>query len=328
MARHLVLRPFRMTAAREQVVIGIDIGGTSIKGLLTGADGTARSRYSRPTPVADGVDAVVDAVVATAARLLTAAGEHGVPVGVGLVMPGVVDREAGIARYSANIGWRELPIRRLVADRLGVPVIVGHDVRGAAQAELTYGAAQGMADALFVALGTGLAGALITGGRVVDGAAGLAGEIGHVPVFPGGETCACGQRGCAEAYASAASVSRRYAALSGRALVPAEVVMARAADGEESAQTVVGDAVTALTRTILGVALLADPQVIVLGGGMAAAGEALTRPLSNALQAALPWREAPPVIVSALGNDAGARGAALLAWNADPHSTVDRPIPS
>jgi glucokinase len=123
-------------------------------------------------------------------------------------------------------------------------------------------------------------------------------------------------------------VSRRYAALNGGALVPAEVVMALAADGDESAQTVLGDAVTALTRTILGAVLLADPQVIVLGGGMAAAGEALTRPLSQALQAALLWREAPPVVVSALGNDAGARGAALLAWTADPGRTVDRPIPS
>jgi glucokinase len=317
-----------MTTAREQVVIGIDIGGTSIKGLLGGPDGRVRARYSRHTPVADGVDAVVDAVVETAARLRTAAGDGSVPVGVGLVMPGVVDRAAGIARWSANIGWRELPIRRLVADRLGLPVAVDHDVRGAALAEITCGAAQGMQDVLFVAIGTGLAGTLVTGGRVVDGAAGLAGEIGHVPVFPGGEPCACGQRGCAEAYASAASVSRRYAALSGEVSVPAEVVVARAADGEEHAQTVLEDALGALTRTVLGVVLLADPQLIVLGGGMAAAGEALTRPLTDGLQAALLWRDVPPVVVSGLGSDAGARGAALLAWTADPHRPVDRPIPS
>lgn len=306
------------------VVIGIDIGGTSIKGVLSGRDGVLLARSARPTPGVDGVDAVVDAIVDTAARLRAEA-DGPVPVGVGLVMPGVVDRTAGIARYSANIGWRELPIRRLVADRLGLPVVIEHDVRAAAMAEVTSGAARGVREVLFVAIGTGLAGAMITSGRIVDGSAGLAGEIGHVPVFPEGEPCACGQRGCAEAYASAASVSRRYGALTGRAPVPAEVVVARAADGEEHARTVLGQAVTALTRMVLGVVLLADPQLIVLGGGMAGAGAALTLPLAEELQAALLWRQAPPVVVSSFAGEAGVRGAALLAWTADPHRPIDRP---
>jgi glucokinase len=297
-------------------VIGVDIGGTSIKGVLAGRDGVPRVRFDRPTPVRDGVDAVVEAIVEVASRLRSAAGADALPVGVGLVMPGVVDRAEGIARWSANIGWRDLPIRRLVADRLGVPVAIEHDVRAAGLAEVSSGAARGMREVLFVSIGTGIAGALIVGGGVVDGAAGLAGEIGHVPVFPGGEQCACGQRGCAEAYASAASVSRRYARLSGGVTVPAEVVLARAADGENHARAVLEDAVVALTRMVLGVVLLADPELIVLAGGMAGAGAALTEPLGEGLQRALLWRKAPPVVVSGLGGDAGARGAALLAWTA------------
>jgi glucokinase len=313
-------------AAPGQAVVGVDIGGTSIKGILAGPDGVPRARFERPTPVRDGVDAVVEAIVDVASRLRSAAGQDAVPVGVGLVMPGVVDRAGGIARWSANIGWQDLPIRRLVADRLGLPVAIEHDVRAAALAEVGSGAARGMREVLFVSIGTGIAGALITGGVVVDGAAGLAGEIGHVPVFPDGEPCACGLQGCAEAYASAASVSRRHARLAGGAPIPAEVVFARAADGEEHARRVVEDAVVALTRMVLGVVLLADPELIVLAGGMAGAGVALTEPLAAGLQSALPWRTAPPVVVSGLGGDAGARGAALLAWAAAAAGAAGRDV--
>jgi glucokinase len=304
-----------------QVVVGIDIGGTSIKGVLAGLDGAPRARYDRPTPVADGVDAVVEAIVETATRLRSAAGDA-VPVGLGLVMPGVVDRAEGVARYSANIGWRDLPIRRLVGDRTGLPVTIEHDVRAAAVAEVSAGAARGLRNVLYVSIGTGLAGALVVDGEVVHGAVGLAGEIGHVPVFPGGEPCACGQRGCAEAYASAASVARRYAAVTTGLPVPAEVVLARAGTGDRSAQAVFDEAVVALGRMILGVVLLADPEAIVLGGGMAAAGAVLTEPLTDVLRRALSWRLPPPVLVSALGGDGGARGAALLAW------TAAEPVPS
>ena len=297
----------------------MDIGGTSIKGIVSGRDGVPRARFARPTPVREGVDAVVEAIVETASALRDVTGGDAVPVGVGLAMPGVVDREAGVARWAANIGWRDLPIRRLVADRLGLPVEIEHDVRAAAMAEVSAGAARGLREVLFVSIGTGLAGALITGGTVVHGFGGLAGEIGHVPAFPGGELCACGQRGCAEAYASAASVARRYARLSRGTAVPAETVVARAADGDGSARAVLDDAVVALTRMVLGAVLLADPAVVVLAGGMAGAGAALTDPLSERLAGCLLWRTPPPVVVSGLGADAGARGAALFGWHAaDP----------
>ncbi|MGZ4641972.1 MAG: ROK family protein [Blastococcus sp.] len=301
-------------AAPEPLVIGVDIGGTAIKGVLAGRDGAPRLRLDRPTPVGEGVDAVVEAIVDIASRLRDSAGHNAVPVGVGLVMPGVVDRAQGIARWSANIGWRDLPIRELVGERLGLPVDIEHDVRAAGLAEVSGGAARGLRELLYVSIGTGLAGALITGGAVVHGAAGLAGEIGHVPVFPEGEECACGQRGCAEAYASAASVARRYARASGGAVVPAEVVLARAAEGDAAARAVLDVAVVALTRMVLGVVLLADPEVVVLGGGMAAARSALTEPVFEGLRGALTWRSPPPVIVSQFGSDAGVRGAALLAW--------------
>jgi glucokinase len=129
---------------------------------------------------------------------------------------------------------------------------IEHDVPAAALAEVRTGAARGRAEVLHVAIGTGLAGALVTGGSLVQGAAGLAGEIGHVPVVPDGERCACGQQGCAEACASAASVAGRYAGAAGAAPVPAEEVFARAGAGDPVARAVIGDAVVALTRMVLG----------------------------------------------------------------------------
>ena len=121
---------------------------------------------------------------------------------VGLVVPGVVDAQQGIAVYAANIGWRQLPLRQIVAEAIGLPVVLDHDVRAAGLAELELGAGQGLQEVLFVALGTGVAAAVITRGQVSAGATGRAGELGHLPVFPEGEWCACGQRGCTETYAS------------------------------------------------------------------------------------------------------------------------------
>jgi glucokinase len=308
------------TRHTDEVVIGIDIGGTSIKGVVVGRDGAAYASVDRPTPVDEGVDAVVDAVVDTVERLRSTAGPDASPVGVGLVMPGVVDRSAGMARSSANIGWRDLPIRQIVADRIGLPVAIEHDVRAAGMAEVRYGAARGVSDVLVVSIGTGVAAALVVGGTVVDGAAGLAGEIGHVPVYPDGELCRCGQRGCAEAYSSGAAVSRRYAARTGRPAVPAEEVIARAAGGDRTAAAVLHEAVVGLTRAVLGCVLLTDPRLIVLAGGMAGAGAALTEPLAEGLQRSLLWRTPPPIVVSTLGGGAGARGATLLGWTASERS--------
>ena len=151
---------------------------------------------------------------------------------VGLVVPGVVDAQQGIAVYAANIGWQQLPLRQIVAEAVGLPVILDHDVRAAGLAELELGAGRGLQEVLFVALGTGIAAAVITRGQVSAGATGRAGELGHLPVFPEGEWCACGQRGCTETYASASALSRRYSAASGISDVPAKDVISRATAGD------------------------------------------------------------------------------------------------
>lgn len=320
----------------DGAVIGVDVGGTDLKGSVSDGSGTELSRLRRRTPVADGVPAVVTAIVDLVEELRSGT-DPAVPVrGIGLIFPGVVEATAGMARYSVNIGWRDLPLREIVSERVGLPVAIDHDVRAGGLAELTLGAARGSREALFLPIGTGIAGAVISNGVVVTGAQHTAGEIGHIPVYPDGERCACGQRGCTETYASASALPRRYAAAAadqtraaaadqrqaaaaepGSTLpVRAEDVIALAAAGDPLARTVFDEAITALGRALVTYTMLMDPSVIVVGGGMVRAGSALLDPLADAVRSGLTWRDAPAIVAARFGSDAGRVGAALVGWQA------------
>ncbi|MCU1658237.1 MAG: hypothetical protein JWO57_2893, partial [Pseudonocardiales bacterium] len=173
--------------------MAVDVGGTGIKAALIDSSGTTVRSGERPTPVSDGPDAVVEAVRSAAREIADSS-----VVAAGVVVPGDVDVVSGTARYAANIGWRDVPLRDLLAADLGVPVALEHDVRAAGVAERTLGRTRGVADCLLVVIGTGIAGVIVSAGAALRGATDLAGEIGHIPVHPDGETCACGQRGCLE----------------------------------------------------------------------------------------------------------------------------------
>jgi glucokinase len=296
------------------LVIGVDLGGTTTKATLSGADGVGYGYSERPTPRQLGPDAVVAATIDVIAELRAQVSQTGRLRAIGLVVPGIVDAQQGIAVYAANLGWHQLPLRQIVADAVGLPVVLDHDVRAAGLAELELGAARGLQEVLFVALGTGIAAAVITRGQISAGATGRAGELGHLPVFPEGERCACGQRGCTETYASAAALSRRYSAVSGMDSVPAKEVISRAAAGDSAAAEVFNDAITALGRALVNYTLLLDPELILIGGGLAAAGAPLLDPLTREVQAGLTWRPAPMISTGKFGGDAGSRGAAILAW--------------
>jgi glucokinase len=301
---------------QRDLVIGVDVGGTTIKAALFDSDGLEYFRSDWPTPRHLGPDAVITTTIDAIAELRAQIPKATRVRAVGLVVPGLVDAEQGIAVYAANLGWRQLPLRQIVAEAVGLPVILDHDVRAAGLAELELGAGRGLQEVLFVALGTGVAAAVITRGQVAAGATGRAGELGHLPVFPDGEWCACGQRGCTETYASAAALSRRYAAASGISDVPAEDVISRAASGDPLADKIFNDAITALGRALVIYVLLMDPELILIGGGMGASGASLLDPLTRAVQAGLAWRPAPVILNGTFAGDAGRRGAGLLAWHA------------
>ncbi len=296
-----------------------------MKGGLVSESGVVLLSERRPTPRADGPDAVVGAIRDFIGHL--AASGAGGPAGVGLVVPGLVSADTAI--YAANLGWDHVPAADFT--RLDVPVMLGHDVRTGGLAESVLGAGRGVSDFLFLPIGTGIAGAMILHGEPYGGSSGWGGEIGHIPVIPDGERCACGQFGCLETYASAASVGRRYSLRSGQEGVRAEQVVS---SDDPVAVEVWDEAVEALSLALATYTLLLDPSMIVLGGGLAEAGPALFDPVRTRLVRRLAFRDAPPLRPAALGMDAGMLGAALLGWRAagrpdlGPGWTVDvRPEP-
>lgn len=300
--------------SNNRVVIALDVGGTGIKCALVAPDGTVRHTERHPTDAQRGGAAVIATILDIAAGLRQTALDKGlVPVAAGVIAPGVIDEDAGIAVWAANIGFRDVPLRALVSDRIGLPTALGHDVRGAGLAEARLGAGRGERHVFAVMIGTGIAGASIVDGTVFTGAHGAAGEIGHIVVRPGGEECGCGLRGCLETIASASAVGRRYTRMVGGEPVGADVVVRRVEQGDPVAVQVWRDTVDALADGLLTGIALFDPAVLVIGGGLAEAGDTLLTPLTEAIHRRVTFHREPRISLAALGDEAGSLGAALLA---------------
>lgn len=301
----------------SDVVIAIDIGGTGVKSALVDADFKTRHERRTPTGADRGPDAVVETVLSLAEDLAAAARAAGdTPVGVGVVAPGVIDEAAGVAVWSANVGFRDVPLRDLVGARLALPATLGHDVRAAARAEAVLGGGRGARRSWFVAIGTGIAAAYAIDGRVDPGAHGSSGEIGHVTVRPDGPACGCGRRGCLEIIASASSVARRYRERTGESIT-ADQVVTRANAGDDTAAAIWAETVDVLAEGLAVGVTLYDPDVIVLGGGLAEARERLLEPLASALAGRLTFQTMPAIRRAALGDEAGCLGAAMLAHHVE-----------
>jgi glucokinase len=293
----------------EPHVVGVDVGGTDTKAALVDAGGTARAARSLPTPHAGAAtaDRVVDLVVGLVEEL----GRESRPAAVGLAVPGLVDEAGGRAVWSENIDWRDVPFAARIGERCGLPTVLGHDVRAGGLAESRLGAARGVDDVLVMPIGTGIAAAVILGGRLHAGD-GYAGEIGHVDVGHG-EPCRCGSRGCLEAIASAAAIARRYGERTRRSPKSCEEVVRAAQAGDTDAIAVWDEALDALATALAWVASVLAPQLIVIGGGLSRAGDALLVPLAERVERRLTFQRVPRLVPAALGDQAGCLGAALLA---------------
>jgi glucokinase len=288
-------------------VLAVDVGGTTIKGAVVGDDGRIRHSLTGPSRADDDP---VKAVRSLCVRLRDDAVGLGLaPAAIGVVTPGLVDEDAGVVRYAANLRFENVPLRTLIGDDLGLPVAVGHDARAAGIAEAVAG---GLDDFLLLPLGTGIAAAIVVRGTPLAGATRAAGEVGHIPVYPGGEPCSCGQGGCLEVYASAGGLARRYARLSGTTGADSRAI-AEAVGTDPVARGVWNDATLALGTALATLTLTLDPARIILGGGLADAGDMFFEPVRAALRDALAWRPPPPVLRSAFGPRAALVGAAVMA---------------
>ena len=300
----------------SDVVAAVDVGGTRIKAALVDRSYDTLAAVTTPTPkdIAADIGAVIQATVTD---LLAAAAHDDRParlVGCGVVVPGLVDEARGVGVFSVNLGWRDLPIRDPVASLLGVPTVVGHDVRAGLLAETRLGAARGARHALFLPVGTGIAGALLLDGAVIS-ADGRAGELGHLVIDPAGPACRCGATGCLEVIASAAAVEREYAARTG-APAAAEEVAVRASAGDPDAAAVWARAVAALAQAIVATVTITGVDLVLIGGGLAESGAALLDPLRADVASRLTFQRPPRLERAALGERAGCLGAACLAWDA------------
>jgi len=301
--------------------VGVDIGGTKVLAVRLGPKGPeAECRVPTPLDRPGIVDAVTEVVDAVASA----------PDSVGVGLPGMVDA-AGVLRSSAHLaGIAGLRLADALQERWPTaPVWVGNDATAAGWAEHTVGAGRGRGDLLMVTLGTGIGGGIVTGGRLVGGAHGYAGEWGHMVVDPHGPPCPCGQRGCWERFASGSGLGRlgRDEAMAGRAprlvelaggdaeAVRGEHVTAAAREGDEAARSIMADLAWWLALGLANLANALDPEVIVLGGGLVDAGELLLAPARRAFAGLVeggPLREVE-ILAATLGPLAGAVGAGLLA---------------
>jgi glucokinase len=295
-------------------VAALDVGGTVMKGALVDAEGLVRHEIRAPTPrdapVAEALDGVAEqirALLSTADAL-----DFGIS-GICVAVPGIVDDRTGTVRCAANLGWHDVAVAAELSTRLGRPVRVVHDVRAGGLAESRAGAAVGVADSLFVAVGTGISAAVVAD-RTPLVADGLAGEIGHVRVPGAATACGCGRRGCLETVASASAIARTYARLTGVQVSGTAEVAALVRAGDTVAGEVWTGAVEALGDVLATCAAVLGSRLIVVGGGLSQAGSLLVEPLAARVEEGLGARPAPRVVTAALGDAAGCLGAAMLAW--------------
>ncbi|SEC32828.1 Sugar kinase of the NBD/HSP70 family, may contain an N-terminal HTH domain [Streptomyces sp. 2231.1] len=257
--------------AERALFIGVKVTGGELIAVLT--DLRCRIRLARRTPLPDRAPGpVLTAITDLVHELLARAAESAAPVaGLGVAVSGDVDRAEGVVRYSPFLDWRDVPLAELAATACGLPVVVDHDVRALTVAEQWFGAGVGLSDFALVTVGAGIGCGLVVHGRVVSGAHGVAGEIGHVVVDPAGAPCHCGNRGCVEAIAGEAAVVARMREVTGRQVEDSAAAVLLAHQGAPGAREVYARAGDAIGRGIATVANLLGPaRVIISGEGLAA----------------------------------------------------------
>lgn len=320
-------RAGRVTAsAAGGLAVGIDIGGTKVAAGVVDPAGRVLARTRGDTPAHDAV--LTRSVIVDAVRELAA----GYPVtAVGIGAAGWIDASRGVVRFAPHLAWRDEPLRDDVASAVDLPVVIENDANAAAWAEHRFGAGAGHGSLLLVTVGTGIGGGLVLDGRLVRGAHGYAGEPGHQVAVPDGEPCGCGRRGCLERYASGRALIRyaRAGAVEDPAaaaglielagdpeLITGAQVTTAARAGDKVARSAFDQVGTWLGSALADLVQVLDPELIVIGGGVADAGDLLLSPTRDAYRQALGRRgglPAAPLRAARLGSIAGVVGAADLA---------------
>lgn len=307
--------------------LGIDLGGTFIKGGIVDDEGTIILRDKVPTESEKGADGVVANIVTLCQNLMKNANLSASDiVGVGMGVPGMIDSEKGVVIYSNNLNWNDFSIADSVSSALGLPVKIANDANVAALGEAKFGCGKDCRHSVMLTLGTGVGGGIVLDGKLFEGNRSAGAEIGHVAIVAGGEQCTCGRRGCLEAYASATALIRDTKRAMEKnphskmwEIGSLEEVTGKTAfdycDVDEDARNVVNHYIEMLGTGITNIANVIRPEVVILGGGVCAQGERLTKPLQEYLNKEIyAGKKGPQVKIATakLSNDAGLLGAAAL----------------
>ena len=310
----------------DKWLVGVDIGGTTIKIAFVTLDGTIVTKWEIPTnKVNHGINIPQDIAKSIEGKLIKFYKGKSDLVGLGVGAPGPVDDRDGSIIVGVNIGWSHFPLKEKLQQVLSLPVTVDNDANVAAIGEMWRGAGEGAKDMICVTLGTGVGGGVISNGEIVHGVNGAAGEIGHMTVVTDhGALCNCGKYGCLETIASATGIVRMAnemikstttpSVLRNIELLTSKTIFEAAQHGDPLAETLVNKVALDLGLSLANVANVTNPQKIVIGGGVSKAGDVLLNPVKKYFQLFAFSRvaEGGEIRIAKLGNDAGVIGAAWL----------------
>ncbi|MBO7748208.1 ROK family glucokinase [Paenibacillus sp. MWE-103] len=310
----------------EKIVVGVDIGGTSIKVGICDSEGSLLHTYEGPTEVEKGSDVVCENIAAYARLIVEQSPfEWDQVEGVGIGIAGFLDIPRGFVHKSVNLFFENVPLKDILEEKLEKKVLVNNDANVAALGEAWAGAGRGISDCVCYTLGTGVGGGVIINGKVVEGYKGMAGELGHMAIVPDLEAiqCGCGNKGCLETVSSATGIIRMAKDAVERgdrtSLTFVEHIMAKdvidaAKAGDEVAARIVNRAAFYLGKSMATVAVVLNPQRFIIGGGVSKAGEFLFEQIRDVFRKSTPdmAQEGVEIVPAILGNDAGVVGAAGL----------------
>jgi glucokinase len=314
----------------DRLALAVDLGGTNLRGALVDRDGVILHEERTPTHAHEGPDAVIARVADSIAQVVAATGAPA-QVGVGVAAPGPLNPRTGVVYFCPNLpGWQDTPLRAQLETLTSRPVQIGNDANAAALGEYYFGSRKGVANLIYVGLGTGVGGGVVSEGTLIDGALGMGGELGHTTVNVDGPRCHCGGAGCVEAYCSAWALTAEAELLIGsrrghgiRAAAGDEPIGPRAIglaarNGDADAVRLLQRAGTALGAGLANFVNIFNPEVIVIGGGLAELDELLLEPTRAALRVyGLPVMvEHVEVVRSTLDAKSGIYGAAALVFHA------------
>jgi glucokinase len=310
----------------DRIYIGVDLGGTSIKVGICDENGKLVHQAEGPTEAEGGPEVVVKHIAEYVRDIVDSSSYHWDQVaGIGAGIAGFVDIKEGKVKLSGNLGWHNVPVKKMLEEKLGKTVKIDNDANVAALGEAWGGAGAGIPNLVCYTLGTGVGGGIIINSKIYQGSTGVAGELGHISIVPDLEAilCSCGQMGCLETVSSATGIIRMAkdavergdkTSLSLVEAIQAKEVFDAAKAGDEAALRIINRAAFYLGKSMAALAVVLNPQRFILGGGVSKAGEILFQPVREIFKKYTPGpaQEGVDIVPATLGNDAGVIGAAGL----------------